>query len=353
MDDLKLNIIYTPGSVRGLSLFVHSALRWMPVRFRLVSNGCDAAERRVLQRLCATDGRLSYWALPYEACVPHGMALDHLLSITRERHFAFMDSDIFLSGDVMPELRQALKSHQAVFGGLPIWVREDEALFPQGFRNMTGMFNRDAEGRVLGSTFFAVYEVDALRRAQEEAGLGFDNHRLDDLPAKVQQRVQALGYDVDYFETGKVLTLMMLDHGAALANLTLPALHHIGGSSFQILMDQTPETLRQRLNRHLPAAAQAVLRRRRMARLRARYRHRYANAPEAELQVNVEQRLLRRDPVRQYFLAVMQALSSHKPAPLPVVTGDSETDGKICNVRSAMIDLFERDLPVHLDIVSE
>ncbi len=336
------NIIYTPGTVQYLSFFVWSLLKWTPASFRLVSNGCLPSEQRYLAKLCRQEPYLEFWAIPTKASLPHGQALNYLQALTQDNPFCFMDSDIFATGDFIAEIMPYQSDHAGIFGGMPIWVKAAEKVLPAGFRAMTGMFNRTADGLPLGSTFFAVYNNHRLTEIMQSTGIGFEEHRWAEIPTSVQKQINTLGLTMDYYDAGKALNLLLLSNGGKLINLDLPSLCHVGGTSFQVFYDQRPKSLKSKIVAMLPGQwLQGVVNRWRKSRSIAGYRTRYAGAPVAEFQLNASQRMLRRNPVRQYFLLLLDTLFQGTPPPPPLITGDEETDSKAREARAHLLAFFE------------
>jgi len=108
-----------------------------------------------------------------------------LQALPLDDHFCFMDSDIFATGDFISEIMPFQSDHDGVFGGMPIWVKAAEEALPAGFRSMTGMFNRTADGLTLGSTFFALYNNRQLTRIMQSTGIGFEEYGWSEIPTDV------------------------------------------------------------------------------------------------------------------------------------------------------------------------
>ena len=325
-----------------LSFFVWSLLKWTPASFRLVSNGCLPPEQRYLAKLCRQEPRLEFWAIPTKTSLPHGQTLNYLQALTQEDHFCFMDSDIFATGDFIAEMMPYRSDHAGIFGGMPIWVKAAEEVLPAGFRSLTGMFNCTADGLPLGSTFFAVYNHHRLTDIMQSTGIGFEEYCWAEIPTSVQKQINSLGLAMDSYDTGKVLNLLLLSSGGTLINLELASLCHIGGTSFQVFNDHRPKSIKRKIVEMLPGPwLQCRVARWRESRSIAGYQRGYAGAPEAEFQLNVAQRMSRRNPVRQYFLRLLSTLFQGAPPPPPLVTGDEETDAKAREVRDHLLALFE------------
>jgi hypothetical protein len=339
---LEFNIIYTPGTVKYLSFFVWSLLKWSDCSFRLVSNGCLSAERRYLQALCRQDERLAFWTMPSKSSLPHGQVLNYLQAMSRADYFCFMDSDIFATGDFLAGLTANLASHTGVFSGMPIWVKEEEEVMPHAFRHMVGTFNRTDRGVCLGCTYVALYDNHVLTEVMQSTGIGFEEYRWHEIPALAQEFLISLDLRKDSYDTGKVLNLLLLSEGAELLYLDSPALCHIGGTSFQVHYDNQPQSIKGRIvNRLMNSKLGSPLKAVRQRRTYASYQKRYQDAPEAEFHLNARQRSQHRNPVRQYLLRLLNALFQDVPVPPPPVTGDEEIDGRLLEAKKKLMLLFE------------
>ena len=114
--ELRINIVYIPGTVPYLSCFPFSLVEWSDkCRFRLVSNGCSAYEENILSRMAYSDERLEFLSLQSERVLSHGEALTILQRQEKARYFTFLDSDVFATGEFLSDLIQSLASADAVF----------------------------------------------------------------------------------------------------------------------------------------------------------------------------------------------------------------------------------------------
>lgn len=339
---LQVNIIYTPGTVKHLSFFVWSLLKWSDCSFRLVANGCQPVERRYLQALCAQDERLEFWAMPTKSSLPHGQVLNYLQAMNSSAHFCFMDSDIFATGDFLTEIIPQLVAHAGLFSGMPIWVKKEEEVLPHDFRHMVGTFNRTDKEVCLGSTYVALYDNHMLTEIMQSTGIGFEEYRWHEIPKDVQDKLINLGLEKDSYDTGKVLNLLLLSQGSKLLNLELPNLCHIGGTSFQVHYDTQPLSFKRRiLNQLMHTKLGYLLKMLQKRRTIANYQKRYQDAPEAEFHLNTKQRSQQRNPVRQYLLLLINALFQSTPIPPLPTMGDKEVDARLSTAKEQLLLLFE------------
>jgi hypothetical protein len=231
---LTFHIVYVPGSVAFLLPFVATLLRWSDCRFRLVANGCTAAEVALLHARCAAEPRLELLVIPTNRPLTHHDALNYLQARCQETHFCFMDSDILAIGPFMDTITPQVTAHAGVFTGAPLWMRPGDAVFHPSYDVICGEHDRTAAGLPLGGTFFAIYDNQVLAEFIHTQGLGFEMRGWQQIPGAMQPWLAThdLAGPRHWFDTGKVLNLGLQQQGAALAVLDSPDLHHLGGLSF-------------------------------------------------------------------------------------------------------------------------
>lgn len=213
--DVMLNVIYTANTALTLSRFARTLPRWSACRVRLVANGCTAEEEAHLQALAQSSPRLSFYSVSPGASLPHGQVLNHLHDRCDEPIFAFVDSDLFAVGPFMPTTLSA-----ALLCFLPpaaFWSQEEEA--------------RQIHRHRVGCTYFALYDNATLRDLRRQWSIGFDKGRWDALPDAQRAALQALGYEKERYDTGKLLNALLAAAGGRVAFADPTNLRHLGGSS--------------------------------------------------------------------------------------------------------------------------
>lgn len=255
---LRFNIIYTPGTVRSLRIFVLSLLHHTDCAFRLVTNGCDDAEVATIERFCSISKRLEFYRFVEKRRAPnkisqHGTVLNHLVELETSSHFCFMDSDIFALGDFMVELRPLLGHYAAVFSCPPVWVTTSDRIASCRSHVFGGPHYATESGIVLGGSYFAVYAIGPLRTVMAETGVTFQKYarpgivRPPRLTARIKERmafvrsplrreqaaIAELGVSADLYDTGKLVNLLLQASGHRLTGVDLPFLRHVGGLSIE------------------------------------------------------------------------------------------------------------------------
>ncbi len=234
--NLTFHIIYTPGTVKYLSLLVFSLLKWSDCSFRLVANGCTSGEVRLLQALCHNSNRLELLVLPSKTMIKHGEALSYLQSLNHSEYFCFMDSDILSNGDFLHEFGLYLNRYAGIFSGDSVWCKHEEQVLPESFPKMAGRYNRTSRGECLGSSYFAIYDNRVLTQVIRSTGANFRKYQWQELPNQYQTQLAKMNLKKEKYDTGKILNLLLLSTDAPLIFKNNPSLQHIGcmSSSFTL-----------------------------------------------------------------------------------------------------------------------
>lgn len=228
MSSITFNIIYTPGTVQQLSFLVHSLLKWSnDCTFRLIANGCDTKEAQMLQAVCAGNPRLSYATLPTNTLILHGEALNYLQAQNSDDYFCFMDSDIYAVAEFMLTFEPLIDSYSGLFSAMPLRFPQSGLTLPKDTTFMAGPYTHSEERLCLGTTFFAIYNNQVISEVRRATGIDFRKYRWEEIPAFYQGQLQALGLQVQLYDTAKVLNLVLHLHGHALHYQPCPELRHI------------------------------------------------------------------------------------------------------------------------------
>ena len=337
---LTFNIVYTPGTVRYLQLFVFSLLKWLDCSFRLVANGCPAEEARLLRELCRSISRLEFLALPVTKHISHGKALNYLQDLEHSDTFCFMDSDIMATGTFLSESVPLLDRCAGVFSGSPVFCRDDERVMTDGFPKVIGLFNRTEEGLCLGGTYLAMYDNKVLTRVRQSLSVGFERYDWADVPSQCQSWLAEAGFKKTWYDTGKLLNLMLHSQGERLEFIESPSLQHITGMSWFALRE-----IKER--RKLSARRSVAWRiRRGLRRLMVAMDRK---APEVQNGVTVDAEVMMRESGRQakrhaasrYFSELLTYLSENRPLPAVPDLNDPEIEEKIELVAADIAALYE------------
>ena len=228
---LTFNIIYTPGTVHYLTFFVRSLLHWSDCSFRLVANGCSAAEESHLRHFCQQDGRLEFYRLPTDKMIIHGQALNHLHDLTQEDKFCFMDSDIYAIGNFMSQFLPLGQQHACVSACSPIWCKPEEQVSSNLHPILAGEYTHTNRGLCLGVTYFAIYDNVLLTDFRQDTRLGFELRIWEEISHHHQKRLQKLKLRKAIYDTGKLLNLMLQGQGHTIVMQEAETLCHLGGVS--------------------------------------------------------------------------------------------------------------------------
>jgi len=227
--ELQFNIIYTPGTVRYLTPFIKTLLQWSDCRYRLVANGCLAAERELLAAISRLDDRLELLVMPQPHMAPHGETLDYLHQRTDSDHFCFMDSDIVATGPFMDEFRSDIEQADLFSSCLPLWHNRKDTVIPPHFNHMHGIHGWTTDGMVIACDYFVIYDNQKFVTARDETGVGLAVISWDELSDENRRQLREMDQQRQDYDSGKALTLLMTARGADIRYQDSDSLKHIGG----------------------------------------------------------------------------------------------------------------------------
>ncbi len=337
------HIVFTPGTVPYLAFFVSSLLDHSECHFRLVSNGCLAPERLMLQKLCAGSDRLTFLTVPTKGMADHGTILNYLQAINDEDRFCFLDSDLLATGDFMAELGPYLSDTCGLFSAGPVWTTFADGILPSEFGLMSGLHHHTDDGTCLGSTFFAAYDHQQLTEVIQSTGIGFQAYNWDELPVDIRRLLSSRGWEKRGYDTAKVLNLILQARGGQLRYVEADTLCHIGGFSFLPAQQGGASNWQHRIvDRLMDSPLRRVL-----APLRSRWRSHVAyrdieGLSEPERQAIIAQRVKQRDPVRRYFLQLLTSLVTDQTLPQQPTIGIPEIDAGVEHARERILDTYAR-----------
>ncbi len=330
--DLQFNIIYTPNTVRYLTPFIPTLLKWSDCRYRLVANGCSQAECEMLQAICALDERLELLIMPEQRMVPHGETLDFLHERTDADYFCFMDSDILATGPFLDDFRDELGNAEVFSSCLPIWHNERDITLPQNFQHMHGIHAYTENGLTIACDYFVVYDNKAFVEARQETGVGLAVCGWQNISPRNQELIRKLGQEKSDYDSGKVLTLLMAARGASIRFRQSDKLLHIGGFTE---VGAAPGALlytRGRLD-NFAARLPGALARTMIGLADAWYaRRRGPKENSAAENRSLASRIRRRTATARYFYLLLVGLMDDKPVPAVPKLGDRMAEERLAAV---------------------
>ncbi len=230
-NQLMFHIIYTPGTVKYLRLFTRSLLKWLPCSFRLVSNGCSQEEVRLLRAFSQQHAQLELLLLPWNTLRSHPKVLNYLQRQESSDFFCFLDSDIFATGNFLSNLTDALQESNAIFSGIPFWQNAEECVWKNYLTEISGLHATAEDGGVLGTTFFSVYDNRMLTECIGSTGISLKAYEWRKIPQAYQAMLTRTDRKARYYDTAKLLNIVLRERGATLRYQNLSSLQHIGGFS--------------------------------------------------------------------------------------------------------------------------
>lgn len=337
----RFNVLYTPGTVSLLQLFVFSWLRWLHCSFRLVANGCSADEVHILQTLCHRHPRLEFLAIPTRQMMPHDQALSYLHTLEDAEFFCFMDSDILATGDFVSELTPCLSSYAGVFSGSPVFCQEDERILPMDFPKMLGRFNRTNRGVCLGSTYLALYDNRVLTRVMTSTGVSFERYLWADVPAQYQHWLAEKGLRKESYDTGKLLNLLLLAQKGHLIFQDSPHLLHISGITKQMLREMAKQARDIQNKKTLVGQARRMFDQLRTPSVSSKSKKPRVVITDAKVAARIESVKMKRRTASRYFVGLLRSLYDDRPLPAVPTMDSPEVEKKMRGIASHIVALYE------------
>jgi hypothetical protein len=248
-----------------------------------------------------------------------------------------MDSDILVTGDFPGPFACGLSHQAGFFSGSSSWCKAQEQILPASFQNMFGRYHHTEQGTCLGSTYFAIYDNRILNQLIQTTGIDFRHYRWKDIPTQYQAQLAKLRLNKAFYDTGKLINLLLLVQGQSLAYEDLTLIQHIGGlsrindgrSALSILR-KSATSLRwqwRRLNGSLGKGA--------------------IHSIQPEIQAGYKV-FKRRTMVAAYFGQLLQALFERQPLPDPPAINDAEIEEKVTLATTAIVNLYQEVGGIHL-----
>ena len=209
------------------SLVTHSR----SYRFRLVANGCPKREQQILQRQCEQHDRLEFAVVSDRRPLAHGQALTQLQQLEETDWFAFMDSDIFATGDFEGQLESMRAGRRCFFSCPPVCGNQQQETLPPGYQVLSGNYSRMHDGFPLGTSYFSIYDNQMLNELFADTGLSLNLYRWDQVPAPIQDELRLTGRALWLYDTAKLLNIVLGLRGELCHTARLTSLCHIGGIS--------------------------------------------------------------------------------------------------------------------------
>lgn len=228
---LIINIIYVKGTVELLKGFFFTLLKHSDCRFRLVSNGCLPEEELTLAALAESSPRITFYSFANQKVLEHHSCLNKLLEMEETEYFAFFDSDILATGVFLKEMLEKMGDSDGFFSGFPIWHEDYEIVMPRKFKILGGRFLENHNGLILGFSYCAIYRTQSLKNFIEATGIGFERYTWDQIPEKYRSVLINLECRNRFYDTGKVLNILMQQQGYFFTYGRTSSIIHLGGIS--------------------------------------------------------------------------------------------------------------------------
>ena len=326
--NLKFNIIYTPGNVLYLRLFLLSLLKWSECSFRVVNNGCKGKEKDMLKQLCDNHARLEYYDLSSDNIILHGAALSHLQTKEESDYFCFMDADIFAVDNFMDEFIPYINQFSGVFSGSAIWQRDKDQIIEKSNLRIGGRFHWTSDSFCLGSSFFAIYHNGTLSQLIKDTGVTFDKYLTwQSIPKEHRDEIEKLGLKKKAYDTGKIINILLQVKGNKIIYKNSKTLWHLGGLSSRLIgpLSKVPSKGIKRIRKNISTliSLKSMINR--------------AVRKERKYQLNIK---YKRFDTAQYFTQILHCLFNGIPIAATLKIKDETVSKKIKIARNCIENLY-------------
>ena len=189
----------------------------------------------MLRELCDQNDRLDCQTISRRRTMSHGAVLNELCSQEQSAIFAFMDSDSFATGDWFQQLAPYLRDQDAVFAGSSVWNQDGPHTLARGSQWLSDAFDRMYDDSCFGSSCFALYDMRVLSDCMRDTGSCFNECFWHEIPPTAQQELAGGGKKMVFYDTGKLLNIIVGLRGHMCKNVHLPHLWHVGGMSSLVI----------------------------------------------------------------------------------------------------------------------
>lgn len=263
---MTINIIYTPDTVKHLWLLTLSILKNCDNNIRIIANGCSDKEVEFLTTQCIYETRFEFCQISNSITLPHHSILNQIYDYDKdEKHFCFIDSDILATSNFIDSFLPFLKNNAGVFSCTPFWSSSNK--IESLNRNLHGRYFYTKNNLTVGGSYFAIYNRSDLDEIFQNEEIKFDRFTKEELSKRHLAILTELDEIYDYYDTAKVLNLLLLYYNKNLLVLQNENLIHLGGHSachikihpnqisplnlsFIKLLEDNPENIKRRIIGH-------------------------------------------------------------------------------------------------------
>ena len=219
-------VIFTPRTFDHLKYFSLSFLLHSDIRLALVSNALPDPEADRMASFCERHERLRLVDYPTQRVLPHGTILQRLAENHSDEWFAFMDSDVFATGDISQWLSEELQTAD-IFSSTR--VAKSPARPRVGFG---GQATVSPAGYPVAVSYFCCYRFSTFVEVQREFGVTLERYsRPTQIPGRAFAALAPGDSGAEAYDTGKLASLLAASAGKRVKHVLHDHLLHLGSMS--------------------------------------------------------------------------------------------------------------------------
>lgn len=231
---LVFNIVFTKNTFYYFRYLTRTFLQNSSVQVRIVLNGCSEPEQaEAINFVAEYEGRVFLAIASNDKILPHHDSINMMLAEDeKSEYFCFADSDIFARDSFMHFFSGIKGSPGMICSGDTIWT-EDNVVVGKNIE-LWGRFYYDQQGWTFGSSYFCIYNRMILNEIMEKYSVDFRRYAKEAIPKQALERVLDAGHDYSWYDTGKVLNILMVLEGYPIKHVPNCNLVHVGGMSWYL-----------------------------------------------------------------------------------------------------------------------
>lgn len=231
---LVFNIVFTKNTFHYFCRFTQTILKKSSVKVRIVLNGCGTSEQNEAYQFAAENDDRVYVALvSADKILTHHESIQLVFEEDNDSDFfCFADSDIFARKEFMPLFAAVEGLPAMICSGDTIWTEVNTIASKK--TELWGRFYHDEDGWTFGSSYFCIYDRALLKQIMKKYGVDFRRYAQEEIPDKARRALLDAGHDYCWYDTAKVVNILLVLEGHMIVHIQNPNLVHVGGMSWYV-----------------------------------------------------------------------------------------------------------------------
>jgi len=231
---LVFNIVFTKNTFHYFCHFTRTILKNSAVKVRIILNGCGGTEQIEAHQFAAeNEDRVFVVLASADKILTHHESIQMIFEEDCDSDFfCFADSDIFAREGFMPVFAEVAGLPAMICSGDIIWTEGNTIASKK--TELWGRFYYDEKGWTFGSSYFCIYDRALVKKIMSKYSIDFRRYAQEEIPDKARQAVLEAGHDYCWYDTAKVVNILLAVEGHLIVHTPNPNLVHVGGMSWYV-----------------------------------------------------------------------------------------------------------------------